>query len=280
MSIKTVLVHIDDGIGSKARADAAARLAREMGARLIGAYLVPTAEIAPSVAELIPRDVLARRMSQTGRAQEMAEALFRRAAADAAVSAIEWRAPSGSALDEAVIHGRCCDLMVLGQPNADDPFSLFASEILTAALLGLGRPILLVPYIGTQATLGKRIVVATDGGREASRAIGDAWFLLQRASAVKILAGIADDGDRARGFTQTSARLDQWFRDHGIQPDVERYEAEAGDHGEWLLSRTSDFAADLIVMGGYGHPRLREIVLGGMTSTILHSMTVPVMMSH
>jgi nucleotide-binding universal stress UspA family protein len=280
MSVKTLLVHIDDGVRSKARVQVAARLAHDVGARLIGAYLVPTAEMTPSVAALIPGDVLARRMSETGRAQETAEALFRRAATDAGVDAIEWRAPSGNALDEAVIHGRYCDLMVLGQPDADDPFTLFASEMLTASLLGLGRPILVVPYIGAQGSLGKRILVATDGGREASRAIGDAWFLLQRASAVKVLAGVAGDGDRAPGFTHVSARLAQWFHDHGIEPDVERYEAEAGDHGEWLLSRASDFAADLIVMGGYGHPRLREVVLGGMTRTILRTMTSPVLLAH
>ena len=279
MSIKTVLVHVDDGAGAKARVEVATGLARDLGARLIGAYLVPTAEITPSVAALIPEDVLARRMSETGQAQKAAETLFRDAASRGGL-AIEWRAPAGDAVEEAVVHGRCCDLMVLGQPDADDSFAAFTSELLNAALLGLGRPILAVPYIGAQASLGKRILVATDGGREASRAIGDAWFLLKRASAVKILLGVANDAEPARSFTQASARLTGWFNDHAIEPELERYDAEAGDHGEWLLSRASDFAADVIVMGGYGHSRLRELVLGGMTRTVLQTMPVPVLMAH
>ena len=280
MSVKTLLVHIDDTAGATRRVEVAARLARDVSARLIGAYLVPTAEITPSVAALIPGDVLARRMNETGRAQDAAETSFRAAASRAGVAAIEWRAPAGDAVEEAVVHGRCCDLMVLGQPNADEPFATFSSKLLNAALLGAGRPILVVPYIGAQASLGKRILVATDGSREASRAIGDAWFLLQRASAVKVLVSMLDDAEAARSFTQASGRLKEWFRDHGIEPEVERYEAETGDHGDWLLSRASDFAASLIVMGGYGHPRLRELVLGGMTRTVLQAMPIPVLMAH
>jgi nucleotide-binding universal stress UspA family protein len=280
MPIKTMLVHVDDSTASKARVRIATRVARDIDARLIGTYLVPTAEITPAVAALIPRDVLARRMTETGRAQQAAEALFRRAAADAGVTAIEWRAPTGSAVNAGVVHGRYCDLMVVGQPDADDPFVLFANEILTATLVGLGHPILVVPYIGAQGPLGKRILVATDGGREASRAIGDAMFLLEHASNVRVVVGIAQNVEAAQNFDQTSACLTGWFRDHSINPEVERYDVDVGDHGAWLLSRASDFGADLIVMGGYGHTRLREIVLGGMTRTILQTMTVPVLMAH
>jgi nucleotide-binding universal stress UspA family protein len=278
MSVKTMLVHVDDSAGAKSRVDVAVRLANDVGARLIGAYLVPNAEITPSVAAMIPKDVLARRLGETARAQEAGEALFKRAAEQAGLDA-EWRAPAGDAIDAAIAHGRYCDLLVLGQPDADDAFAGFQNDLLTAALLGLGRQILVVPYIGSAGGVGKRILVATDGGREAVRAIGDAWFLLERARDVKVLAGTAAGSDHPT-FTQTSDRLAGWFRDHGVHPDIERYDAEAGDHGEWLLSRAADFAADLVVMGGYGHPRMREIVLGGMTRTILRTMTVPVLMSH
>ena len=279
MSVKTILVHVDDGAGAKSRVALAARVASDVGARLIGLYLVATAESAPSVATLIPKDVLARRVEETGRAEKSAEATFRDAGAQAGVS-VEWRAPAGLALDAALAHGRHGDLMVLGQPNPDDVFSAFESELLTATLLGLGRPLLVVPYIGAQSTLGKRVLVATDGGREASRAIGDAWFLLERALDVKVLIGATDRPDGGATFGQSRERVAGWFRDHGLEADVERYDAEAGDHGEWLLSRAADFAADLIVMGGYGHARTREILLGGMTRTLLRTMTVPILMSH
>ena len=280
MSIKTVLVHVDDSAGAKSRVEVAVRLASDVGARLVGIYLVPNAGITPSVATLIPKDVLARRLGETARAQKDAEALFRSAAARGGLTAAEWRAPSGLALDAAIAHGRYCDLAVLGQPAIDDAFFGFENELLTAALLGLGRPILAVPYIGSTPGVGKRVLIATDGGREAARAIGDAWFLVERAREVKILVGAMSGSGGSPTFAQASDRLAGWFRDHGLHPEVERYEAGAGDHGEWLLSRAADFAADLVVMGGYGHPRMREIVLGGMTRTILRTMTVPVLMSH
>ena len=279
MSVKTILVHVDDGAGARSRVAIAARVASDVGARLVGLYLVPTGEIAPSVAALIPKDVLARRLEEAGRAQKSAEATFRELAALASVN-VEWRAPAGLALDAALAHGRYGDLMVLGQPNADGAFPAFESDLLTAALLGLGRPLLVVPYIGAQSTFGKRVLVATDGGREASRAIGDAWFLLERARDVKVLIGATDRSDGGATFGQSRERIAAWFRDHGLDADVERYDAEAGDHGEWLLSRAADFAADLVVMGGYGHARTREILLGGMTRTLLRTMTVPILMSH
>ena len=279
MSGRTMLVHVDDSAGAKSRIEVAARLAQDAGARLVGVYAVPSAEIAPSVAALIPPDVLARRLEQTARAQTNAEALFREASAPARIG-VEWRAPAGGAIDAVIAHGRYCDLVVVGQPAEDDAFFGFERELLTAALLGLGRPILAVPYIGSPGGIGKRVLVATDGGREAVRAIGDAWSLLERARDVKILVGATDGPGRTPSFAQASERLAGWFGDHGLHPDIERYDSDAGDHGEWLLSRAADFAADLIVMGGYGHPRMREIVLGGMTRTILSTMTVPVLMSH
>ena len=280
MSVKTLLVHVDDSRGAKSRVDAAVRLAGEIGARLVGLYVVPTVDIAPSVAALIPQDVLMRRQDETARARQAAEALFRTASTAKSGLAVEWRAPAGPPVEAAVAHGRYCDLMVLGQPDADDVFAGFGEELLTAALIGLGHPILIVPYIGATGMPAKRVLIATDGGREAVRAIADAWFLIERAREVKVVVGATDRSDPGSAFSQVRERLAGWLGDHGLHPEIERYEAEAGDRGEWLLSRAADFAADVVVMGGYGHARMREIVLGGMTRTILKTMTVPVLMSH
>jgi len=84
----------------------------------------------------------------------------------------------------------------------------------------------------------------------------------------------------ATSIAATGARLAEWLSDHGVAARVERYEWKAGGGNQWLLSRAADLGSDLIVMGGYGHARMREIVLGGMTRTILREMTVPVLMSH
>jgi nucleotide-binding universal stress UspA family protein len=280
MSIKTMLVHVDDGAHSPARVDTAVRLARDVGARLVGAYLVPTGDVYPSVAALMPKELVDQRLREGAAAQKAAELAFRDGAARGGLDRIEWRAPAGDAFQAIVEHGRFVDLVVLGQRDPDDRLGPFASELATTALLGLGRPILLVPYRGAKATLGERILVATDGGREAARAIADAMPLIERASQVHVLIGSPGNADQFPTFAQSSARLGGWLRDHGVEAVLERYDIAPGDKGEWLLSRAADHGSDLIVMGGYGHSRVREIVLGGMTRTILGAMTVPVLMSH
>jgi nucleotide-binding universal stress UspA family protein len=280
MSPRTLLVHLDDGPRTATRLDVSIRLARDTGARLIGAYLVPTTEITPSLAALLPRDLVAQRMRETSGLQDAAERSFREAAARGGLDRIEWRAPAGDALQAAIAHGRACDLFLLSQRDPDDPAGAFTGELLRRTLLGIGRPLLVIPYAGAQATLAQRVLIATDGGREAARAIGDAMFLLERAKEVRVLLGAASEAEGVSGHEQTRRRLDEWLRDHGIEPVIERYDPESGDKGEWLLSRAADFGSDLIVMGGYGHPRMQEIVLGGMTQTLLRAMTVPVLMSH
>jgi nucleotide-binding universal stress UspA family protein len=280
MSIKTMLVHVDDGTHAPSHVDTAVALARDVGARLIGAYLVPTGDMSPSVAALLPKDLVARRMREASQAQSAAKLAFYAAATRGSLDRIEWRAPAGDPMRALVMHGRCSDLVVLGQPDHEDPLASFAGDLVTEALFGLGRPILMVPYTGTQATLGKRVLIATDGGREAARAIADAMPMIERAAQVRMLVGAPEDSSESPGFTEVGTRFSGWLRDHGVEPMIERYDMDSGDKGEWLLSRAADYASDLIVMGGYGHARVREMVLGGMTRTILRSMTVPVLMSH
>jgi nucleotide-binding universal stress UspA family protein len=104
--------------------------------------------------------------------------------------------------------------------------------------------------------------------------------MIERAAQVRVLIGAPEDSSESAGFAEVSRQFSGWLRDHGVEPIIERYEMDSGDKGEWLLSRAADYTSDLIVMGGYGHARVREMVLGGMTHTILRSMTVPVLMSH
>jgi nucleotide-binding universal stress UspA family protein len=127
--------------------------------------------------------------------------------------------------------------------------------------------------------VGENVLVAWNGGREAARAIGDALPLLERAKHLDILA-VDDDGEPGVAERLAGARLGTWLRAHGIAAGVERHEVRDIGVGEWLLDRAADLGSDLIVMGGYGHARMRELVLGGVTRTVLRSMTVPVFMAH
>jgi len=277
MSFKSILVHIDDGESCKPRLDAGIRLARDFDARLVGIYLVPGSDVTPSVAAMLPADVVQQRFAQFTDAQHSAEAMFRARAAASGLAAIDWRAPAGSPIDTAVAHGRCSDLVIMGQRDPSGP--IFAEDLVTSVMLACGRPVLVVPYIGAAPTMGENVLVAWNGGREASRAIGDALPLLERAKRVAVIM-VSAKGDDDVGEHLAKARLSAWLHAHGVDADVIRDEAPDIPTGQWLLSRAADLGTDLVVMGAYGHARMRELVLGGVTRTMLQAMTIPVLMSH
>jgi nucleotide-binding universal stress UspA family protein len=135
------------------------------------------------------------------------------------------------------------------------------------------------PLRGASRSTGERVLVAWDGGREASRAVGDALPILARAKDVTITTIHRDEGERIADEAATR-RLADYLQSHGIDAKVDHSSVEDISVGEWLLSRSADLGIDLIVMGAYAHTRLRELVLGGVTRTMLQSMTVPVLMSH
>jgi nucleotide-binding universal stress UspA family protein len=277
MTFRTVLVHIDNHPSGQPRLDAAIRLALDVGAELVGLYLVPGTDMSPSAAAMMRNDVVERRLGEFAEAQHAAEKNFRATAAAAGLASIDWRAPAGSPIDAAVAHGRCTDLFILGQHNP--AAASFSESLASAVLLSSGRPTLVIPYIGAPVALGENVLVAWDGGREASRAIGDALPLLERAKRVDVIAVDADVETRLDDRL-SGARLAAWLQCHGVTVEVARQEAQDVRIGEWLLSRAADLGSDLIVMGGYGHARMRELVLGGVTRTMLRSMTIPVFMAH
>jgi len=281
MSFKTLLVHLDSSARCDARLSAAIRLAIDTGARLVGVYLSTMPDLSSSVASLLPAEVIASRGRELGDAQHAAEKSFRETTAAAGLTRIEWRAPAGPAVAEMVAHGRNSDLVVLGQRgrSGEASDSDFADELIATTLMSVGRPLLVVPYIGAARTLGKRILIAWNGSREAARAVGDAMPLLERAERVDVIADPGtNDGEVAH--TLSNQRVVQWLADHGCDARIEPVPRDAIDVGDILLSRAADYGTDLIVMGGYGHSRLRELVLGGATRTLLGAMTVPVLMSH
>jgi nucleotide-binding universal stress UspA family protein len=279
IDMKTLLVHMDATGRCQGRIDAAATLARDFGSRLVGVYLVPGDDMSPSIAAMLPAEIVERRMTEALDAQREAEAGFRAAAGAAGVAQVEWRAPAGPPVEAAIAHGRCADLFVLGQRDPEDAAFMFTDELIAMVLLSTGRPVLVVPHIGIGETLGRNVLVAWDGRREATRAVADALPLLARAEQVTVMTIAAD---RAGGSEAEASveRLTAWLGGHGVVPRISRDAVPDIDIGNWMLSRAADQGADLIVMGGYGHTRLRELVLGGVTRTLLRTMTVPVLMSH
>jgi nucleotide-binding universal stress UspA family protein len=185
---------------------------------------------------------------------------------------------AGSLANAAELFGRMArrfDLAVVGQPEPD----AVAPEdlIIEAALFASGRPTAVVPYIHKKGFAADRVMVCWDGSRNAARAIGDAMPVLVRARTIEVMIVASE---RAKSDEIPGADIAQHLARHGLKVEVERIVAPDGDVASTLLSHAADASADLIVMGGYGHSRLREFILGGVTRGILGAMTVPVLMSH
>jgi nucleotide-binding universal stress UspA family protein len=166
------------------------------------------------------------------------------------------------------------DLSVVAQAEPQDD----AIEDLTiqAALFDSGRPVLVVPYIQKEEIKLGRVMVCWDGSRSAARAVADALPLLQRAGQVDLVTVET----RERRNDLRGAQIAEHLARHKIKIDLKSLVAPDSETADVILSQAADSEADLIVMGGYGHSRLREFVLGGVTRSMLGAMTAPVLMAH
>ncbi len=279
MTYRSIFVHADDSDACDRRFATAARIARVFPAQLKAAYLVPTSQLTPFASAVLRGDAKDRWFRQTADAHDAVRERFRTIAAEAGVAEHIWAAPRGDPLAAAVMHARYSDLAIVGQPPRDEPTAAFAAELANAVVTGSGRPVLFVPYIGSQKTLGERVLIAWKDSRESARAVADALPFLKDAKKVHALAIMQDDNADVQEL-RAEQEVGSFLKRHGVDATVRRLVAPDIEAGELLLSQASDLGSDLIVMGGYSRPRLSQLVWGGVTSVMLASMTVPVLMSH
>lgn len=276
MACDSILVQLGSDRQTTQRLVLAGRLAVTHSCPLIGLY-----------AGLVPEPAWCYRMENAQRYFD--EDMARRAAlrevvrghflarTDGLPVSAEWRVPERDSVACALRQAREAGLLVAGQYDRDSA-DADARQLLEALLLESGRPVLVVPCSGTFETLGTRVLVAWNGSREATRALHDVLPFIAGATACVLCAHTAAD---ARPEATPAAHAARVLERHGVAVDIQHGPGGADTTvGELILTRASDFGADLIVMGAYGHGRMRERVLGGVTRTLLESMTVPVMFSH
>jgi len=276
MSYKTILVQIDPGKRCAERVEAAIRLALQFDAHLVALYALERFSLPSYLLVQIGEEIIEGQKKAVADEVERAEAEFTRLTSSAGIGKAEWRTSVDNPIDAMVLSARYADLVVLGQSEINDNLDI-ATGLPARVTLAAGRPVLILPNIGTFPTIGKRILIAWDASREATRAVTDAIPLLKLASNVSVMAVDPRLGEHG---CLPGADIGLFLARHGVHVEVTMDPGAAIDVGNELLSRAADLSADLIVMGGYGHTRLREWVLGGATRTILQSMTVPVLMSH
>ncbi len=275
--IKDLVVNLTIGGSRDVAAEYAISLAGAFGAHLGGVAFAYEPVIPPSIMGDVSASLIDGQRAEAIRNAEAALARFNEAARRAGLSADARKLGAGLAA-AAGLFGRIArrfDIAVVGQANSGQ----FAPEelIVEGALFESGRPVVVVPYIQKSGLTLDRVLVCWDGSRTAARAIGDAMPFLERAKAVEIVM-VATGKQKSEEIPGADIALH--LARHALKVEIKRIVAGDSDVASTILSHAADVDADFIVMGGYGHSRLREFVLGGATRGILTAMTVPVLMSH
>jgi len=275
MTIKTMSVILDLATERPAVA-LATDLAKRLGAQLTGVApifdpLIPAYAATPMPAELL----VATREHAVDQAQKAAKA-FKDGTAAAGIGAESFVADvvAGGYFDALLDHCRLSDLVVIGQdhPVQTEPARIPAIE---AVMFRSGAPLLLVPRDGEAVLNEENAMIAWDGSGPAARAVRDALPLLERAKTVEVVSvgNAGDDQDVLSGLIAYLAR-------HGVNATAKVIARDSAGIADTLIAHASAIKAGWMVMGGYGHSRLREFVVGGTTRHMIDAATLPVFMAH
>ncbi|WP_354683869.1 universal stress protein [Cupriavidus necator] len=280
MDFRTILVDLREDAARPARMETAARLAEKFGGSVVGltaagTHLEPFRGAGENAGQYVA--LAASELQQLAVEHKAAlDTLIARVSPTIPTRHIVIEAEPGWALAE---EGRFADLILPGPPSADADVPALLAGVAEYVMLNAGRPVLLVP--GTAVPqLGGRVAIAWNGGREAARAVADALPWLAHASAVSVLlvsTGKKGGEFEAEAYRDSGKRLTAWLAAHGINASLVVAEGDP-DHVVPQLAGTVQ--ADLLVAGGYGRSRLRELVLGGTTRALLRQTALPVFMSH
>ena len=272
MSLKDILVIADDAKSAPVRLDVAAALAATHDAHVVALH-VRERPYTPAGIGVVPATLADWQESIMRQHADASKKLVDEAGRRNGCS-YEWRSVDGDAVSKTLLHSRYADLVVTSQGRAEDEgYEDYLTEEL---LMGSGRPTLVVPSYGKFPTVGERVLVAWNRTREAARAVHDALPILTRAKSVRIMEVNPDRGDTHVAGADIALHLAR----HGVKAETGATSAEDIDTGDVILSRAADLGSDLLVMGAYGHSRLREYAFSGVTLHLMRHMTIPVLMSH
>lgn len=281
MTLRSILVHLDNGKHVRARVAAAAALALQHDAHLIGlaptGWMVMPAESVAAAALAMYEETA---MCLLREAAQACIDAFRQQVEHLGVPSHESRLGVGYAGEVMALAAKYCDLTVVTQTAPEEARAEQSPQMAQDVLLQSGRPVLVLPFAGPSTVApGNRVLVGWNASREAARAMHDALPFLRKAASVEVVVfDTPEDVDLKHGEVP-GADIGLWLARHGVKVDVKYLPAKVAA-GEALLSHAFDIGADMIVAGGYGHSRLRESILGGVTRTLMRSAPVPVLLSH
>jgi nucleotide-binding universal stress UspA family protein len=283
MGIKTVLVNLNHETRVEALIAAAAAIARPSEAHVVGLYVMPPLFMPSDVILPMGSDFyemqIAEHRAQATRIQTSFERLTK-----GEPYVAEWRvygdvrAAYESIADGVIDQSRAADIIVVSQA-VDGEVPPMITDIPERVAIESGRPVLVIPANWSACDYGRDVAIAWNDSRESARAAFDALPLLERAKKVRLIT-VSEHATGSGANTIPAAEAAASLARHGLEVEVETIGGDGRHSGSALLAKVVADGADMLVMGAYGHSRLREFVLGGVTRDVLRHMTVPVLMSH
>lgn len=278
MTYKTILIHLNHEPRARRLLEVGVELATRFQAHLIGLHVFPAYRLTPPVPLPFGGEVAAQIRGAIKKEEEAIKAIFHEMTASQPFSS-EWRSITNDTREPAAVvldSVRAVDLVVASQADPNWQFSDIL-DFPDRLVLAAGRPVIVVPHYGRHKGVPGNVTIAWSNRREAARAVADAMPLLQLAQKVNLLT--IDEGTPSAKVADT-AEIEQSLERHGVKALVSKPIASEFTVGEEVRVRAIDQQADLLVMGCYGHSRMREYALGGVTRHILREMTIPVLFSH
>lgn len=279
MAYKTILVHLDQKERAANRIRIAANLAKAEDAYLIGAAMIGISTLTFREARINEKDpALASHLKfLTERAEGFVEDFIQEIEGMGVLS-YEGRVVDGEAGYGISMQARYSDLVVIGQTNLNDEAPIVQPDFPEFVVIHTGRPVLLIPHSYEKETVGSRVLVAWNASKEARRAVTDAIPLLRRAEVVDVVMfNVETEPDMRDESSVTDLAV--YLARHGVNVHILKRQ-QARNIGQSLLEIAAERGTDLLVLGGYGHTRFRQFLLGGVTRTILSESPLPVLMSH
>ncbi|WP_299618671.1 universal stress protein [Pelagibius sp.] len=275
MSIKSILVHLSDDENHEARLKTAILIAAQHGA-LVNALFIANPISMPG--QITGRGASAAYLAAAlETAKTTAESLAEEFKSACQKEGLDWNwiGEEGDHIALLERHSHAADLILVSRIEAEHLEDHFLLNMAEQLIMKAGIPVLLLPLDYKPAAPGKRILVAWKGTREAVRAVRNALPFLKSAEQVIVLT-IGATAEDALSETEVV----QYLARHGVTAEARNAEEGKEDVGEALLSYAAAHDCDMMVMGAYGHSRLREMLIGGVTRHVVGNTEIPVLMAH
>lgn len=269
MNLKDILVHIDDRPTCASRVEAAVQLALQQGSHLTGIYIISQLYFAHHRSEFLNR---------AEKARQKFEAQAVKAGVPSAWIMVDCQTSRLDFINALNLHTHYHDLLVISQTDTSADEQGVPDTLPEKAVLGSGRPVLIVPYAGRYKHEYKQILMAWRGGPESCRALHDSMPILRGAGHVRVVTVHGPGGDEA--YRSHDADISGHMARYGLPLSCEKRVSGDLSIGDLLLNMSADYGVDLLVMGATSQSRRGQQTLGETGRHLLKCMTLPVLMSH